>query len=80
MFAASATLTLAGCATSGSVTTVNLPSWPAHCVPAEVADPRTGEPAVAVAARERAARFENARRLESCGEWYDSIRSDLANM
>lgn len=39
-----------------------------------VQDPQAGEPLLAIAARERAGRVENARRLEEAQRWYAGVR------
>lgn len=73
MFAALA-ITLGGCATSGSAPLGrDLPPKPAYAVPVTVPEPQEHEDARLVAARERAGRIENGRRLAAFGSWYGDL-------
>lgn len=71
---------LAGCGPSAAVKEPlarQLPPPPSWTVPVKVPEPKRGEYALAVAARERAARFENADRLIEFRDWYTGLRVDL---
>lgn len=72
---------LGACETSGSGgERRSLPPKPSYARGVTVKDPEKGEPAVAVAARERAGRLENQRRLENFGSWYDQVRNGFAGV
>lgn len=70
-------IALAGCAASNSPkgVTRDLPQRPTWTEPVKVANPKTGENAIAVAARERAGRIEANSVITHFGEWYDSVRA-----
>lgn len=72
------TTALVGCATSGSPAPRDLPTWPGFARPVAVQDPQAGEPLLAIAARERAGRVENARRLEEAQRWYAGVRESYS--
>lgn len=71
---------LAGCSASGdkSVLARDLPINPAAFTPLSVAPPRVGEYCVAYAARERAGRIANGKRLTAYDDWYTDVRKDYA--
>jgi hypothetical protein len=71
--------TLSGCATSGEPPIARvLPNPPAFAQPVTVAQPKKGEPLVAIAARERAGRLAANGRIKSFVEWYEGVRADYA--
>lgn len=55
-----------------------LPPEPEFAKPVEVAKPKKGESAVAVAARERAGRIAANGRITAFREWYAGVREDYA--
>ena len=69
---------LAGCAGSGSgvraVVSRDLPAAPAYLAPVAVAEPRIGENAVAVAARERAGRLKANRIIRNARAQWEKLR------
>jgi hypothetical protein len=71
---------VAGCSTSAERQPLarQLPPPPAFAEPVVVADPRTGESAVAVAARERAGRVAANSRLRAFVVWYEGVKKDFA--
>lgn len=73
-------LTLASCGTSGSVPLGrDLPQKPAYAVPVDnVPEPQEHDDAREVAARERAGRIENGRRLTAFGAWYGNLARRVA--
>jgi hypothetical protein len=71
--------TLTGCAASGEPPTARvLPPAPDFAKPADVAQPRKGESAVNVAARERAGRIAANNRIKAFRDWYEGVREDYA--
>ena len=74
MYAISLTLTLSGCATSNSALNRTLPPPPEFARPVDVAQPKRGEHAVAVAARERAGRIQANHVIDSTVDWYNQVR------
>jgi hypothetical protein len=70
---------LSACAQSGEPPTARvLPPPPAFAKPVIVAQPKKGEPLVAIAARERAGRLAANARITSFEQWYESVRRDYA--
>lgn len=70
------TIWLASCATSGKPQLArSLPPRPDFAKPEAVPDPKAGEDAVTVAARERSGRVRANARLARFGAWYDDIRT-----
>jgi hypothetical protein len=51
-----------------------LPATPGFAVAASVPAPRNGEPVLAIAARERAARKQNASTITKLRNWYSGVR------
>jgi hypothetical protein len=72
-------LLLAACAGSGSqlreVVRRDLPAAPAYLAPVAVADPKAGESAVAVAARERAGRLKANSIIRNARAQWDKLRA-----
>ena len=79
MLALSIPLMLTACAGSGSqlreVVRRDLPAAPAYLSPVPVAEPRVGESAVAVAARERAGRLKANTIIRSARVQWDKLRA-----
>ncbi len=79
MFALSIPLLLTACAGSGSqlreVVRRDLPAAPAYLSPVAVTDPRAGESAVAVAARERAGRLKANTIIRNARAQWDKLRA-----
>lgn len=70
---------LSACSASGErPVTRDLPAWPAFARPVSVPDPQPGEPALAVAARERAGRLAANRTIEQARGWYADVRRGYA--
>lgn len=70
---------LAGCVTSGSAPlNRELPQKPAYAAPVVVPEPQEDEDARLVAARERAGRLENGRRLVALGKMWDRVTDRMA--
>ena len=70
---------VAGCSTSGSVpASRQLPAPPDFAKPVSVPDPKIGEPALAVAGRERAGRLQANRIITEFRNWYAGVRADYA--
>lgn len=70
---------LAACVSSGSAPAQrDLPPAPSFAKTIIVADPREGEPAVLVAARERAGRVAANRVITAFRDWYGDVRRDYA--
>ena len=73
------TATLTACGPSGEPPTARvLPAQPSFAKPVIVAQPKKGEPLVAIAARERAGRIAANARITSFSEWYEGVRADYA--
>jgi hypothetical protein len=69
--AISLSLIVSGCASVGREPIVrNLPAAPAFAQPVSVQEPRVGEPQLAIAARERSARKQNAAIITRFRGWY----------
>jgi hypothetical protein len=72
-------LLLAGCAGSGSqlreVVRRDLPAAPAYLAPVAVAEPKAGEGALAVAARERAGRLKANHIIRNARAQWDKLRA-----
>jgi hypothetical protein len=72
-------LLLAACAGSGSqlreVVRRDLPAAPAYLLPVAVAQPKTGENAVVVAARERAGRLKANSIIRNARAQWDKLRA-----
>lgn len=70
---------LAACVSSGSAPARrDLPPVPGFIKPVVVSEPREGEPAVLVAARERAGRVAANRVITAFRDWYAGVRADYA--
>jgi hypothetical protein len=70
--------TLSGCVTSGSAPVPvarHLPAPPSYAKPVEVAEPKRGDDALLVAARERAGRKQANSRLTAFRNWYEDVRT-----
>jgi hypothetical protein len=68
---------LAGCATFGEPPIARaLPPPPSFAEPVNVAQPRKGEPLIAIAARERAGRIAANGRLVGLRAWYEGVRTE----
>ena len=68
-------LTLSGCASPGREPLArNLPPPPAFAKPVAVPDPKAGESAIAVAARERAGRKRANATIVNMTNWYSGVR------
>lgn len=66
---------LTGCGASGEVPiSRDLPQAPAFAKPVSVKEPEAGEPALAVAARERAGRMQANRVITALLNWYAGVR------
>lgn len=76
--AASAMTLLAACATSGNAVRRELPPLPSYVQRVETPDPKSGEPALLVAARERAAKAHANCIIESTANWYGRVRAAYA--
>jgi len=76
--AASILTLLAGCSTSGSALNRELPGLPSYVRRVDTPDPRAGESALIVAARERAAKARANCIIESTSEWYGRVRASYA--
>lgn len=73
------TMTLSGCGPSGEPPTARaLPPPPDFAQAVQVAQPKAGEPLVAIAARERAGRIAANGRLIGLRKWYEGVRADYA--
>ena len=72
-------LPLAACASSGSgikdVVRRDLPAAPAYLAPVTVLEPKVGENALAVAARERAGRLKANTIIRNARRQWDSLRA-----
>jgi hypothetical protein len=69
----------AGCVSSGEPPVQReLPAVPAFARPVAVPDPRPGEPALAVAARERAGRLQANRVITGFRGWYEQVLAGYA--
>jgi hypothetical protein len=79
MLALSIPLLLTACAGSGSqlreIVRRDLPAAPAYLSPVAVAEPRAGESAVAVAARERAGRLKANTIIRNARTQWDKLRA-----
>jgi hypothetical protein len=78
MLALSILLLLTACAGSGSLREVvrrDLPAAPAYLSPVAVAQPKAGESAVAVAARERAGRLKANTIIRNARVQWDKLRA-----
>jgi hypothetical protein len=71
------TISVAGCSTSGSVERT-LPARPGFAKPITVPDPRVGEDALSIAARERAGRIAANCVIVNYNEWYEALRARYA--
>jgi hypothetical protein len=79
MLAVLAATTLSACSTYAEPPTARaLPPAPDFAKPADVAQPRKGESAVNVAARERAGRIAANGRIKAFRDWYEGVREDYA--
>lgn len=68
-------LMLSGCASPGREPLArNLPPPPAFAKPVAVPDPKAGESAIAVAARERAGRKRANATIVNMTNWYSGVR------
>lgn len=74
--AISLSLIASGCASAPDREPIarTLPATPGFAQPVSVPEPRVGEPTLAVAARERAARKQNASTIVRFREWYSGVR------
>jgi hypothetical protein len=54
----------------------NLPPTPGFARPVSIAEPRDGEPLLAVASRERVGRKENAAIINRFRGWYGGVRRE----
>lgn len=54
----------------------NLPPTPGFAQPVSIAEPRAGEPLLAVASRERAGRKQNAAIISRFRTWYGDVRRE----
>lgn len=69
------TTTLVGCAQSIKPEVEReLPPFPEFARPVKVAEPKSGEALLSIAARERAGRIANAKRINAVGVWYECLR------
>lgn len=68
---------LIGCGSGGiEPLSRNLPPSPSFAKPVTVPDPKAGESAIAVAARERAARKRANSVISNMAGWYDQVRQN----
>lgn len=77
--AASILLLLTGCAGSSSVRDIvsrDLPAAPAYLRPVAVPDPKAGDDAIAIAARERAGRLKANRIITNARTQWEKLRVD----
>lgn len=73
--AASLLPTLSACAASGSLPSAReLPPLPGYVQPVAAPEPSSGDDAVAVAARERAARVRANQVISAVSAWYADLR------
>ncbi|GEC15888.1 hypothetical protein NWI01_17800 [Nitrobacter winogradskyi] len=76
----SASLMLGGCASRGIEPLArNLPATPAFAKTVSVPDPKAGESAIAVAARERAGRKRANTTILNFRKWYGGVREAYGN-
>jgi hypothetical protein len=70
---------LGGCMTTGQKVLVrNLPPAPAYAQPVQVTDPRVGDDALVVAARERLGRVQANCVITHFRDWYERVRQAYA--
>ena len=78
--ALSLNLIVSGCASVGREPIArNLPAAPAFAQPVSVQEPKVGEPQLAIAARERSARKQNAAIITRFRGWYGSVRQSYGS-
>lgn len=71
---------LIGCGSVGKEPLArNLPPPPAFAKPVSAPDPRAGESAIAVAARERAARKRANGVIQNMNAWYGTVRNSYGS-
>lgn len=74
-------LMLSGCAGSGSaVLTRSLPQSPDWVEPVTTPEPRAGEDALVIAARERAAKAAANNKISEFKNWYEGVRADYSRV
>jgi len=73
-------LTVAGCGSFPGKEPIarNLPATPGFAQAVSVPEPRAGEPLLAIAARERAARKQNAATIARFRGWYGGVRKSYS--
>lgn len=77
--AALVAMTLAGCATSGNPGLArSLPAAPNYARPVLTADPKVGEDALVVAARERLGKAQANCIIQNFRDWYERVREAYA--
>ena len=78
--AACLTLTLSACATSADVSVIRpqLPAPPDWAKAVSATEPKTGEDALVVAARERGGRIRANAVITNFHGWYESVRAGYA--
>lgn len=71
----SLSLIVSGCVSGGREPIArNLPPTPGFARPVSVPEPRVGEDQLAIAARERAGRKQNASTITRFRGWYEAVR------
>lgn len=71
-------VTLGACASGREPIARNLPAAPGFAQPVSVAEPRKGESAIAVAARERAGRKRANGVIVNMKAWYGQVRTSYS--
>ena len=80
LIAASISLSLMGCSTSGSQRVVarSIPAAPSYLTPVQVKTPALGEDPYAIAARERAGRLQANRIIVKAAAEWNMVAADIA--